>query len=157
MLKVCCFELNFFILFLFLPYTLNDQISSSAVVNVFSMTVHVFCNLFWKIYSLFGQILITCLKCPRASFLLSYYREKIRWERGCYYPAKGRGKILSSYLDKRAVLAYRLQRSAENSDQPSLLISYVLFIIDGEERGKGENMPIFMFDIQFIANIHWLN
>ena len=46
MLKVCCFELNFFILFLFLPYTLNDQISSSAVVNIFSMTVHVFCNLF---------------------------------------------------------------------------------------------------------------
>ena len=35
-----------------------------------------------KIYPLFGQILITCLKCSRASFLSSSYSEKMHWERG---------------------------------------------------------------------------
>ena len=32
----------------------------------------------WKIFSLFGQILITCLKCSRTSFLPSSYSEKMR-------------------------------------------------------------------------------
>ena len=35
-----------------------------------------------KICPLFGQILITCLKCSRASFLPSSYSEKMRWGRG---------------------------------------------------------------------------
>ena len=47
------------------------------------MVVHVFRNLFWKICPLFGQILITCLKCSRLSFSPSSYSEKKRWSRGC--------------------------------------------------------------------------
>ena len=35
-----------------------------------------------KICPLFGQILIPCLKCSRASFLPSSYSEKMRWGRG---------------------------------------------------------------------------
>ena len=33
-----------------------------------------------KICPLFGQILITCLKCSRASFSPSCYSEKVRWD-----------------------------------------------------------------------------
>ena len=43
----------------------------------------IFANLFLKIYPLFGQIVITCLKCSRASFCPSSYSEKMRWGRGC--------------------------------------------------------------------------
>ena len=44
--------------------------------------VHVFRNLFWKICHLFRQILIACLKCPRASFSPFSYSENMRWGRG---------------------------------------------------------------------------
>ena len=48
----------------------------------FHYAVHVFSNLFLKICPLFGQILITCLKCSRASFSLSSYSEKMHWGGG---------------------------------------------------------------------------
>ena len=52
-------------------------------LDVFSIAAQVFSNLFFKICPLFGQILITCLKCSRASFPLSSYSKKMRWGRGC--------------------------------------------------------------------------
>ena len=58
------------------PYKLNVQTSSRHSFNIFSIAFHVFRNLFWKIYPPFGQILIPCLKCSRASFL------KPKWGRG---------------------------------------------------------------------------
>ena len=78
---------HFFIFFLFLapPYTLNIKIYRLEGADFFSTTVHVFCNLFLKIYALFGQILITCLKCSRASFLPSSYSVKMHWRWGCPY------------------------------------------------------------------------
>ena len=45
--------------------------------------VYVFHNLFWKICPLFGQILISCLKCSEAFFWSSSYSEKMRWGLGC--------------------------------------------------------------------------
>ena len=45
-------------------------------VNVFSIDVHVFCNLFREVCPLFRKILITCLKSSRPSFLLSSCSEK---------------------------------------------------------------------------------
>ena len=53
-------------------YILNLQISWVNLTNVSSTSVHVFPNLFWKIYPLFGQ----------ASFELSSYNKKICWGRG---------------------------------------------------------------------------
>ena len=58
------------------PYTLDIQTSSRERVNIFSIAFHVFRNLFGKICPLFGQILITCLKRPRASFSPFSYRKK---------------------------------------------------------------------------------
>ena len=49
-------------------------------VVIFSMSVHVFRNLFWKLYPLFGQILITRFKFSRAFFLLFFYSKKISRE-----------------------------------------------------------------------------
>ena len=51
----------------------------SDFTNVSSIATQVFRNLFWKICPLFGQILITCLKCSRASFLPFSYSEKMSW------------------------------------------------------------------------------
>ena len=51
--------------------------------HFFSIAVHVFRNLFWKICTLFGQILITCLECSRTSFLLCTYSDKMCWGRCC--------------------------------------------------------------------------
>ena len=59
------------------PYALNVQSSSCKGTDVFSVADQVFRNLFWKICPLFRQILITFLKCSRASFLLSSYGEKM--------------------------------------------------------------------------------
>ena len=50
-------------------------------VDVFSIAAHVFINLFIKIWPLFGQILITCLKCSRDSFSISSFSEKMHWGR----------------------------------------------------------------------------
>ena len=50
------------------PYILNVWTCSCETADVFNETAHVFCNLFWQICPLFGQILITCLKCFRAFF-----------------------------------------------------------------------------------------
>ena len=47
-------------------------------VDVFSIAAHGFPNLFIKICPLFGQILITCLKCSKASFSLSSCGLKMR-------------------------------------------------------------------------------
>ena len=48
-------------------YILNN-ISSIVIFNIFGMTIHVFLNLFRKIYPPFVQIFITCLICSRAFF-----------------------------------------------------------------------------------------
>ena len=50
------------------PYVLNVPTLNSKGLNIFCMAVHIFRNLFWKICPLFGKILISCLKCSRASF-----------------------------------------------------------------------------------------
>ena len=55
------------------PYILNTLTPSRNCADVFH-TIHVFSNLFSKISYLFGQILIMCLKCSRASFLPSSYK-----------------------------------------------------------------------------------
>ena len=47
------------------PYILNVSSFSRNFGNIFSIAIHVFRNLSWKIYPLSGQILITCLKCSR--------------------------------------------------------------------------------------------
>ena len=61
-------------------YILSEQIFSGTSVSMSSVTTHVLHNSFWKIRPLFGQILITCLKCSRASFLPSFYCRKMRWD-----------------------------------------------------------------------------
>ena len=58
------------------PYTLNFKSGSCKPADVSIIVIHVLCNLFWKICPLFGQILIMCLKCSRASFLSSFYRKR---------------------------------------------------------------------------------
>ena len=63
-------------------YILNVTLLNSSFVNIFSFPVHVFRILFWRICPLFEQILVTCLKCSRASFSPSSYSEKMRWGRG---------------------------------------------------------------------------
>ena len=35
------------------------------IFNVFNIAVHASCNLFWEKCSLFGKILVTCLKCSK--------------------------------------------------------------------------------------------
>ena len=80
--------------FYFWPYLLNVSVFSSFFVNIFSITVKVFRNLFWKTCHQFWQILITCLTCPRASFLPSSYSEKMRWGRGCTDAFCSKGRIL---------------------------------------------------------------
>ena len=55
---------------------------SRESVDVFSIAAQVFSNSFLKICPLFGQILITCLKCFMASFSLSSYSKKMHWGRG---------------------------------------------------------------------------
>ena len=66
------------------PYVVNVCTSSGKASDVFSIAVHVFRNLFWKICPLFGQILITCLKCSKVSFLPSSYIEMMRWGTDCF-------------------------------------------------------------------------
>ena len=48
--------------------------------DVFSIAVHVFCNIFLKICPLFGKILMICFKSSWTSFLPFSYWEKMRWE-----------------------------------------------------------------------------
>ena len=67
------------------PYLLTVKTFGSELGYVFSIAAHVVRNLFLKICPLFGQILITCVKCSRASFLPSSYSEKMRWGRGCTF------------------------------------------------------------------------
>ena len=62
-------------------YIFNVQTCRFDGADIFSITVHV--SRIWKISPLFGQILITCLKCSRVSFLPSSYSEKMHWWRGC--------------------------------------------------------------------------
>ena len=64
------------------PYLLNIQTFSSEWLDVFSIAAQVFSILLLKICPLFGQILITCLKCSRASFSLASYSDKMHWGRG---------------------------------------------------------------------------
>ena len=85
------------------PYILNVTLFSKNFVNIFSIALHVFSNSFWKICPLFGQILITCLKCFRASFSLSSYSEKMRWGRGWIYEP-----IMSTRLVRKMVFSVLL-------------------------------------------------
>ena len=64
-------------------YILNVLTQSHDNADLFSNAVQVFRNLFWKMCPLFGQILITCLKCSRAFFAPSCYSEKMRWGQRC--------------------------------------------------------------------------
>ena len=90
-LSICQLRLafcsHFLILFLFLapPYILNIKIYRLEGADFFSIAVHVFRNLFLKMYALFGQILITCLKCSRTSFSPSSYSGNMHWRWGCPY------------------------------------------------------------------------
>ena len=59
-----------FLLFNPWHYMLNVSTSATRTVNIFSIAVHKFPNYFEKC-PLFGQILITCLKCSKAFLLLS--------------------------------------------------------------------------------------
>ena len=74
-----------FVTFNLVPRTFkkNALVYSRETVDVFSISAHVFLNLFWKMCSLFGQILTTYVKCYRTSFSPSCYREEMRWGRDC--------------------------------------------------------------------------
>ena len=71
------FSSYFFMLFYPWPYILSMCTSSSKIVNIFTTAVHVTCNVFWKICHLFAQLLITSLKCSRASFSPSSCNKKM--------------------------------------------------------------------------------
>ena len=73
--------LQFYVFILFLYLALLTK-HSREPVDVFSITAHIFLNLFIKICPLFEQIFITCLKCSRASFSLSSCSKKMHWGRG---------------------------------------------------------------------------
>ena len=81
-LTVYSYHFLLFLLYYPWPYILYAWLFSSNVANIFNIAHHVFCNLFWKICPLFGQILITSLKCSRVSFSPCSYSEKMRWEQG---------------------------------------------------------------------------
>ena len=65
-------------LFCFYPWSwiLKVRLSSNSLINAFIFVVHIFHNLYWRIFLLFRQILITCLKCSRASFSPSYSEKR---------------------------------------------------------------------------------
>ena len=67
-----------FILILSLALHTKRQFTYQEPFKYFTVIVHTFRNLFWKICHLFRQILITCLKCSRVSFSLFSYSEKMR-------------------------------------------------------------------------------
>ena len=65
------------------PFVLSVSLFCSNFVIIFSIAVPVFLNLFWKTCPLFRQILITCLNCFRAFFLLSSFSDKMHLGQGC--------------------------------------------------------------------------
>ena len=73
------------ILLFFCPWSYNAKRPDiyHHFVNIFSIAVHAFRNLFWKICPLFGQILVPRLNCSRTSFSSSFYNEKMPWCRRC--------------------------------------------------------------------------
>ena len=85
-------------------YILNERIFSGTSVSMSSMTTHVLHNLFWKIRPLFGQILITCLKCSRASFLLSFYCRKMHWDPSWVLIQKAITVILATMMIKILII-----------------------------------------------------
>ena len=74
-----------YVLVCFLSLALHTEYKNiqQQKCDVFIIAAHVFRDLFLKIFPLFDQILITCVKCSRASFSPSSYSEKMRWGRGC--------------------------------------------------------------------------
>ena len=63
------------------PYLYTKRVNLlPETASAFSIAVQVFRNSFLKICPLFGQILITCMKCSRASFSPSFCSEKMRWD-----------------------------------------------------------------------------
>ena len=62
-----------------MPYILNVLTKYDESAVIFSNAVHIFRTLIWKTCPLFGQIVITCLKCSRTSFSLLSYCEKMCW------------------------------------------------------------------------------
>ena len=74
LLSVHCLHRYLLVCFYYFP--------SNSLINIFSIVIHIFRNLSWKICPLFGQILIMCLKCSSTSFSSSSYSEKMRWGEG---------------------------------------------------------------------------
>ena len=68
--------------FLIICFYYNFILALAKTAYVFSIIAYVFRNLFWKTCPLFRQILITCLKCSRASSSPVTYSEKMCWVRG---------------------------------------------------------------------------
>ena len=66
-----------YVLILFLTIALHTKHPSMQyhIINIFNIVVHEFCNLFYKIWPLFGQILIMCLKFFW-SFFASFFQQK---------------------------------------------------------------------------------
>ena len=75
--------------YFFLSLALHPNLSKNKPVDNLSISGHVLRNLFRKICSLFRQILITFLKCSRASFSLSSFSKKMRWDEVGKYFFKG--------------------------------------------------------------------
>ena len=73
-------------------------------INIFSTAVHVFPNLFWKLCPLFGHILLTCLKCSRASFFPPSYSEKMRWDE-VSFPVNFVKFLRTSFFNKTSPVA----------------------------------------------------
>ena len=80
LLRTCAyitFSSYAFILFLSLAYHTKYQTTSCTSAGIFCIAIHILRNFLLKMP--LRQILITCLKCSRASCSPSSYSEKIRW------------------------------------------------------------------------------
>ena len=70
MIEMCTWSPHFtWNIYMVSSYVILVLFLVSCKSAVFHMAVYVFCNLFWKICPLFGQVLITCLKCSRLLFV----------------------------------------------------------------------------------------
>ena len=68
-----------------IPYT-RVVITCLCQHKTINRDLFLYIFLYSKIYPLFGQILITCVKCSRPSFSPSSYNKKMRWGRGWRKP-----------------------------------------------------------------------
>ena len=79
------------------------------IFSVSPLTYSVICS--EKVCHIFEQILITCLKCSKASFSPSSHSKKMRWRRGssCAFPQNLTTRKLGEFLVFYAVLVYILK------------------------------------------------